>query len=241
MNTMDSNFTEKKLHNLYMDFPSQFLHGTFLAEGKTRFLCSVLMDGVKHECYVPSSAKLSKYMKLDSKPVLLTLNKGTKNRTEYSLFAVQHKNQYVILNLRVANILVGQMLLTKRAFRVRPLAIKKEVYINGYKTDFLLDTPVPTIVEVKSVLSLQKECCFPDKNSNRTFQQLEQLEFLLKQGLNAQYYFVSLSPFVRTIVLEAAFSTLLRRLTHEGLQVFSYRAVFSENDVKLKPIQLSFN
>jgi len=78
------------------------IEGIFKSESKNRFLCNVLVNGKLCECYIPSSSKLSPLVNLKGKKVLLTLNKGTNNRTKYSVFAVQHYRKYILLNLNIA-------------------------------------------------------------------------------------------------------------------------------------------
>ena len=48
-----------------------FLNRVFLREHKTRVLCSVELEGQEVECYIPASCKLSKFVDLSGKQVIL--------------------------------------------------------------------------------------------------------------------------------------------------------------------------
>lgn len=65
----------------------ELIKGIFIEESKNRFLCKVVVDGVLHECYVPSSSKIENYLNINNKEILLTRNQGGNRRTKYSLFA----------------------------------------------------------------------------------------------------------------------------------------------------------
>ena len=50
--------------------------GVFLEECKNRFLCKVLIDEKIEECYLSCSCKLSHFVNLKNRKVLLEKNKG---------------------------------------------------------------------------------------------------------------------------------------------------------------------
>ena len=180
---------------------SKCIEGTFVRELKNRFLCEVLIDGVSTVCYVPSSCHLGNFIELKGKRVFL-LPTITKNaRTPYSLFAIPNNKQLILLNTSAANDAVGNSLKTRKAsFLGSRKQINREIYLDDYKADFFIrDTN--TIIEVKSVLSLDKQAVFPTVYSERTIKQLKQLNTLMKRGYNAHYVIVSLNPSVKTVLL----------------------------------------
>ena len=178
---------------------SKCIEGTFVRELKNRFLCEVLIDGVSTVCYVPSSCRLGNFIELKGKKIFLfpTITKNA--RTQYSLFAVLNNKQLILLNSSMANDAVGNSLKTRKtSFLGSRKQINKEVFLDGYKADFFIrDTN--TIIEVKSVLSLEKQAVFPTVYSERTIKQLNHIKTLMERGYNAHYIIVSLNPSVKTV------------------------------------------
>ena len=48
-----------------------YIYGTFQMEIKNRFLCSVNIDGKDETCYIPSSCRLSNFIDMTGRTVLL--------------------------------------------------------------------------------------------------------------------------------------------------------------------------
>lgn len=180
--------------------------GTFKKEIKNRFLCSVLIDGQEELCYIPSSCRLSNFLDLTDKTVILkpTISKNT--RTKYSVYAVKTQGQYVLLNLSQPNKLVRDQL-HRRYFSYlgSRKKIKTEVGIDGYKTDLFIEDTM-TIIEIKSILCFDRSALFPTVYSERAIDQLYKLYSLLKNGCNVCYLFMSLNPIVRDISINERMS-----------------------------------
>lgn len=51
--------------------PIDYVYGTFQNEIKNRFLCSVNIDGKDVICYIPSSCRLSNFIDMTGRTVLL--------------------------------------------------------------------------------------------------------------------------------------------------------------------------
>lgn len=90
----------------------EYLEATFIKEGKHRFICTILINGVMKECYVSSSSKLSKYIDLNNLTVLVTKNNNLKLRTDYTLEAVTINGMYYYLNFNNANNLYQDFLIS---------------------------------------------------------------------------------------------------------------------------------
>ncbi|MDU4694235.1 MAG: DNA/RNA nuclease SfsA [Paenibacillus sp.] len=181
--------------------------GIFVQESKNRFLCSVLIDGQVHECYVPSSSRLENYLKLQNREVLLTKNQSKKKRTEYSLFAVKYYNKYILLNLNMLNSITQFMIQENIIKSLSGFSIKREQFVNGYKTDLLLENAegVRNIIEIKGIISSKQEVKFPSVSSDRAVFQLSRIKELLQLGEKVTYIIVSLSPTVKRIRLDETF------------------------------------
>lgn len=181
--------------------PSDCIVGRFLSESKNRFLCTVEIDGAEEVCYIASSCRLDNFIDLCGKMVLLRKNKGRNSLTRYSVLGVKHKHSYILLNTSWANKAIENDLCNRRfAFVGKRIDIKKELVINGYRTDFYI-LASKTIVEVKSVISTSPTAVFPTVYSERTIRQLGAIETLLAEGYKACFFIVSLNPYVKEIML----------------------------------------
>ncbi|EFM10717.1 DNA-binding protein stimulates sugar fermentation-like protein [Paenibacillus curdlanolyticus YK9] len=185
-------------------FVHDITKGTFIKESKNRFLCTVMIDGLVNECYVPSSSRIENYLKLKNREVLLTKNKSKNRRTEYSLFAVKYYNKYILVNLNMVNSIVQFLIQENKLKSLSSFSIKREHIINGYKTDLLIenDEGNRNIIEVKGVISSKQEVMFPSVYSERAIFQLSRIKQLLHEGEKVTYIITSLSPTVRRIKLD---------------------------------------
>lgn len=212
---------------------SDFVVGIFKKELKNRFLCEVNIDGEDVVCYVPSSCHLSNFLKLEGKEVLLVPTATPKSRTKYALFAVPYKKNYIILNTSMANKAIEAGIHRRRFhfFGKRKKVIKEHV-VENYKTDLYLSES-NSIVEIKSIISLDENAIFPTVYSERSISQLRQLNALLKKGCKAYFLIVSLHPYIKEIRIDEStefYSELIQcidnglvlkgfscRLTREGI------------------------
>lgn len=203
---------------------SGFVEGIFVRELKNRFLCEVLIDNTSTECYVPSSCHLSNFLVLRGKRVLLLPTQSPNTRTAYALFAVQYKRNYIVVNTGMANKAIEDCIHSRHfAFLGVRKEVVKEHTIHGYKADlYISDTG--TIVEVKSVISLNTSAQFPTVFSERTIKQLQKLYELLKQGHKACFFVVSLHPYVSEVVLDrnTPFYEELSKCIDLGLMVAAF-------------------
>ena len=172
--------------------------GKFIKECNNRFLCLVEINGVVTECYISSSSKLGKYIKLENRKVLLMRNKGKNLRTLYTLQAVQVRGRWILLNLNCLNEYYLEHLIKERKFNFAE--IKREATIDGYKTDFFIENK-KHIIEVKGVLSEGNEAVYPVVSCGRTLRQLAAIKTKLKEGYSVDYVFVLMNSEVNTILL----------------------------------------
>lgn len=207
----------------------EYKTGIFKQELKNRFLCEVEIDGESTVCYVPSSCHLSNFLDLQGKSVLLVHTQSKNARTKFALFAIPYKKSYIVLNTSMANRAVKNSINGRKfTFLGTRKAIYTEHYVEGYKSDiFIQDTN--TIIEIKSVLSLDQIARFPTVFSERSMNQLEQLRGLLSYGYHVHYFIVSLNPYVKSIDLipDAQFTPLLQSCVNLGmtLSAFSIRII----------------
>ena len=177
----------------------KYITGIFLEELKNRFLCKVRVNHEDAICYIPSSCRLSNFLDLAGKAVLLRKNTTSGSRTRYAVYAVKCGRQFLLVNLSEANRVVENEI-GRRFFSFfgKRKVVSHEVNIDGYKSDlFIEDTD--TIIEIKSILSVDQTALFPTVYSERAVQQLRKLSSLLENGYKVCYMFVSLNPKVESI------------------------------------------
>lgn len=185
-----------------LDTSCEFIEGIFVKELKNRFLCEVKIDGVSTVCYVPSSCHLSNFLKLDGKKVLLVPTQTKGSRTHYSLFAVPYKRNYILLNTSSVNRVIEESIHSRRfSYLGKRKTVLKEHTLYDYKADLCI-AESNTIIEVKSVLSLDQTAMFPTVYSERTIRQLEHINDMLSNGIRVCFMVVSLHPYVNEIVID---------------------------------------
>lgn len=207
--------------------------GIFIEECKNRFLCLVNIDGVVEECYVSSSSKLSNYISLKGKKVMLIKNGGKNLRTRYTLQAVWLHRRWVLLNLNIINDLVMETF--KPSIRKR---INREHFINDYKSDFY-NVAAKEIIEAKGVLSEEETVCYPIVSCGRHLRQLTSFENLLMQGYSIRYIFVLMNPSIRSIVLntkDVEVTEKFKRCVSAGMEIEFWTTRWYEGRCHLKRV-----
>lgn len=178
-----------------------FKPGIFKEELKNRFLCLVEVDGEDTLCYIPSSCRLSNFVNLTGKIVLLSPIVSANSRTKYSVYALSVGDEFILLNMSKANKAVESNISSRYfSFLGKRNNVKKEHKIEGYKSDLYVED-TKTIVEIKSILSFNSKVQFPSIYSQRAIDQLAKLGGLLERGYKVCYIFVSLNPRVKQITL----------------------------------------
>lgn len=179
------------------------VYGVFKEEIKNRFLCIVNINGKDTICYIPSSCRLSNFIDLKNRVVILKPIKKKDARTKYSVYAVKYRNSFIILNLSEANSIIEQQI-NRRIFSFlgNRESVMREKTIYGYKSDlYISDTD--TIVEIKSLLTIEKKAMVPSVFSERGNRQLLDLKQLLLNRHKVCYIFVSLYSGVKAIYFNA--------------------------------------
>lgn len=182
---------------------ADYIYGTFRTEIKNRFLCSVNIDGKDETCYIPSSCRLSNFIDMTGRTVLLKPIETSNARTSFAVYAVKYRKNFILLNLAQANRVIEAQL-KRRYFSFLGVrkTVSREYKIGSYKTDlYIHDTK--TLIEIKSTLSFSKESVFPTVYSERAVKQLKEISRLLDEGYRACYVLVSLNPRVKEIVLNS--------------------------------------
>ena len=127
-----------------------FETGVFLEECKHRFRCLVKVRDKEEICYLSSSSKLTPFIQLQGREVLLIKNLNSKSKSAYTVHAVKSDTGYILLNLGHVNALLmtefekpgGYYAGAKEIFR------EKKVHQN-LRADFCIEQEQRTIIEAK--------------------------------------------------------------------------------------------
>lgn len=193
----------------------KYFEGRFEREAKNRFSAWIELDGVLQECYVPTSSKLGRLLPL-KRGLRVKLFKSERGRLE--LVAICFGRRWVFIRSSLANELLALRL------RKNGILCLRENTQCGYKFDIVTSDKY---YEVKSILSLEEVVSYPNAPSDRREKQIDRLYELVSRGESIELAFVSLSPFVRKIIIDktSIFGKRLLRLLSAGASVSGWRLV----------------
>lgn len=207
------------------------VYGIFKEEIKNRFLCLVTIGFSDVICYIPSSCRLSNFLDLTGRRVMLIPTSSKKSRTQYSVYAVEYRHRFIPLNLAQANYVIENQIRSRRfAFLGKRSKVSRERFVDGYKADLYIED-TKTIVEIKSILSFDKEAVFPTVYSERGVKQLEKLLELINKGYKVAYMFVALNPQMKAVQLNhemVEYARLFFACIQEGMQCHAYAVRLAE-------------
>lgn len=108
--------------------------------------------------------------------------------------------------------------------------IRREISIDGYKCDLYIED-TDTIIEIKTILSLEKDGHFPTVHSIRSNKQLEELERLLDSGHKVCYLFVALCPKTKRLHLDFdnQYTSLFNSCIEKGMRYYGCGLKMSSN------------
>lgn len=210
----------------------KYVQGIFKEELKNRFLCLVEVKGKDTLCYIPSSCRLSNFVDLIGKEVLLTPNSSPNTRTEYAVYALRIRGQFILLNMSQANKLIENNIRNRRfSFLGKRTTVRKEFCVENYKSDLYIED-TQTAVEIKSILSFDRMATFPTVYSQRAIDQLTKISWLLNEGYKVCYIFVSLNPGVREVKINeevADYYKLYIECVNKGMSSKGYAIKLKDN------------
>ena len=212
------------------------IYGIFKNEHKNRFLCTVCVDGTDVICYISSSCRLSNFIDLSGKTVLLMPNKSKASKTLYTVYAVKIGRHFVLLNFAQANRVIESQLCRRHfSFLGKRKKVEREIFIESYKTDlFIYDTN--TVVEIKSILTFNKKSLFPSVYSERAIKQLQKLSHLLDIGYKVCYLLISLNSQVKELYIDKndkIYYTLFKECINKGMIVRAFSIHMNEQETKI--------
>ena len=196
--------------------------GIFRCELKNRFKSKVTINGKDCDCYIQSSSKLSNYLKIEGKEVYLTKN-NEGHFSNYTVYAVKHKKDKIILCPFIANKIVYSEI-NRKMFS----------YL-GNRLDAILETK--TIIEIKALISdCENGNIFPTVFSSRTISQLKKIMNLLSAGYKCILIIVSFNPYYDSIIINknTEFYSFLNKCLENGLMLKSYSVTCLNDIIKIK-------
>lgn len=203
----------------------EYIEGIFIKESKNRFLCEVLIDNQIQECYLPCSSKISEFIDLTNKTVLLKRNKGTKTKTNFSLFAVYVNNDnLILLDLNYLNILVKEQLYNVNS--------KREIFMTpAFRSDIYLEKE-NKVIEVKGIIADKNKVEFPSVKAIRAEKQLIEIKKILLEGMKVEYVIILTNKEICEISFNPKrekFKQLFKECIALGMKLKVYSLKYKDN------------
>ena len=220
-----------------MGLDSALKIGVFKEELKNRFRCVVTIDNMDTICYIPSSSRLSNFIDLSNRVVMLRPIKKKDAKTQYSVYAVKYNRSFVLLDLSSANTVIEKQL-PRRLFNFlgSRARVKRETVIDDYKCDLYLEDS-DTIIEIKSLLSFGKDAVLPTVYSERAIKQLTKIKQLLFDGHKVCYFIASLYQGVEQVRMNPdhqEFYALFTECIEAGMTVAAFSLKMSSGQVLVR-------
>ena len=113
--------------------------------------------------------------------------------------------------------------------------IVREHAIDGYKCDLYVKDS-DTLIEIKSVISLNRVADFPTVFSERSLIQLNQIYELLCKGYHAAYIIASLNPYVKEIHMDknSKLYEAMKPCLEKGMQLMAFSIGLSKEEIVIK-------
>lgn len=215
---------------------SEIIYGVFKYEIKNRFLCSVEINGEEVVCYVPSSCRLSNFLNMTDRKVMLKSVKNPDARTSYALYAVKYGKSFVPINLSDSNRVVEQQIYRRYfSFLGKRRQVEREKKISSYRCDlYVRDTN--TIIEIKSFLSFSGTAIFPSVYSERAIKQLKQISRLLSEGYRVCFILISLCTKVKKVSINSEiedFYSLFLECVSKGMTYSALSIRLTESKIEI--------
>lgn len=207
-----------------------------IRENKGRFLCEIEIDGVRELAHVPNSAKLSKYVKIDNKLVLVIRNASPSAKTKYQLIAVKSdEGEWIMVNLNILNKLLAEY------YEEKGYIVQREKKLSeSYKADLVIEDEKgkKTVCEIKGVLADTKEVVFPLHSGERTVRQLLYFRKILKkQEASVKYIFVIMNNNIKKIHFDKTNKEFIKQIRYcikKQMQIEFFEIDFDRNSIQVR-------
>lgn len=204
----------------------------FLAENKNRFVGKILLDNNESLCYIASSSHLKHFIDLKDRKILLLPIESKKATIKYSLFAVEIEDTYIITNTNVSNQIIRNEIHSKYFdFLGARSTFLNEHNLGNYKCDIFIPE-TKTVIEIKSLISLNDIEVFPNVYSKRFEKQLSRIEQLLTEQFKVYLFIISYGP-TSEISLNRNIQTwnLLNNCIKKGLIIKAFNCYLANDKI----------
>ena len=227
-------------------FYSNTTRAVFLSR-PNRFLAHALLNGTEIICHVKNTGRLKELL-IPGTPVIVQYHPDAAaqgRKTEYSLIGIQKTTPggpvWVNIDSQAPNAAAFEWLSegTGLPFCPRPVNIRREVRYGQSRFDLAFENGGRTwFMEVKGVTleALPGTACFPDAPTERGIKHLKELAEAVKNGCEAAVLFVIQMKGCTTFSPNPAqpeFAAALREAKKNGVHVFAYDCIITENTMRL--------
>lgn len=230
---------EHEYNSLILEDTKQYVVARFLREKPPRFLAEVDMCGKIIEVYVGNSAKVTKFIALNDKQVVLEPIENTDARCSYSLFAKDNGDIWLMLNLNKINDIFEEAYLAGglRGYNIYGYGAT-EVQVEKYKADYYIESE-RMIIENKTIISNDDITCYPMEGTERSIIQLDNLYELLLKGYQVRYNFFILTPWTKQIIWNEEYKKTLQRNIDRGMRIQIYYLYYENFVLKTRAAKIT--
>lgn len=211
----------------------ELIGAKFITEKKGRFLCEIEINGNIEIAHIPNSAKLSKYIDIKDRSIIVVKNKSKNAKTMYQLVAVKSKEKWILLNLNILNQMVEEYYLSNG----NGVEKEKKIY-DSYRADLIIHSEKNIVCEVKGVLSEMGRTLFPRYAGIRATKQMLNLKRILKNKMFEEVYYilVIMNPDTNEIIFdkgEEEYYRLLKQCIKLGMKIIMFDIIFENDELRV--------
>ena len=180
----------------------------------------------------------------DNAPCWITYHNDPKRKLAWSWQAIRMPDGWVGINTSIANRLVGEAIENGIIAELQGYETRKAEQRYGQKSriDFLLtdSQKPPCYVEVKNVTLLLKDgvAAFPDAITQRGSKHLQELAGMVEAGSRAVLIYCVQRESAQEVVPardhDPEYARILGEVVAKGVEVYAYRAEFSNQSLSLR-------
>ena len=212
-----------------------------------RFKAYVLLDGEEIVVHVPNTGRCREIL-IEGTTVLLREENNPARKTPYDLIAGYKGEMLINIDSHVPNKVVEEALINKKIEGLEEYdLVQRERTFGNSRFDFKLTNTKNNdeyYLEVKGVtLEVDGVAKFPDAPTERGAKHLKELVEVVKSGKGAGVLFLiqidNIEYFRPNDEMDNAFGDALRYASSNGVDVYAYNSMITENSITLnKKIQV---
>ncbi|MDT8719046.1 DNA/RNA nuclease SfsA [Clostridium sp. 19966] len=205
-----------------------------------RFKAYVKLNGEEIMVHVPNTGRCREILTPNC-TVLLRKEDNPSRKTQYDLIAGYKGDKLINIDSQAPNAVVDEALKQGKIEKLRKYKnIQREKTFGSSRFDFKLtdDEGNEYFLEVKGVtLEMDGKTMFPDAPTERGAKHMAELGKALKEGKGAGVLFLiqmsGAESFSPNDVTDKNFSETLRFVNEQGIDVFAYECIVTENSITL--------